>query len=121
MAASDTHSDPSLLPLPPLPLSRAMVLFIIGLGLGTERDVTLRGLDAIRSSSKLFLESYTSVLCCGKERLEELYEKPVVIATREMVESECDQIVDPAAETNVCMLVVGDPVCATTHTDIMIR
>jgi len=98
-----------------------MVLYIIGLGLGTERDITLRGLDAIKSSSKLFLESYTSVLCVNSEKLEQLYEKPVVIATRDMVESECHLIVDPAKDEDVSFLVVGDPVCATTHTDIMIR
>jgi diphthine synthase len=98
-----------------------MVLYIIGLGLGTERDITLRGLDAIKSSSKLFLESYTSVLCVSSEKLEKLYEKPVTIATRDMVESECHLIVDPAKDEDVSFLVVGDPVCATTHTDIMIR
>jgi diphthine synthase len=98
-----------------------MVLYIIGLGLGTERDITLRGLDAIKSSSLLFLESYTSVLCVSSEKLEALYEKPVTIATRDMVESECHLIVDPAKEQDVSFLVVGDPVCATTHTDIMIR
>ncbi len=97
------------------------MLYIIGLGLGTERDVTLRGLDAIKSSDHLFLESYTSILCVSKSNLEELYDKPVTIATREMVESEADRIVDPAKDGNVSMLVVGDPVCATTHTDIMIR
>lgn len=98
-----------------------MVLYIIGLGLGTEKDITLRGLEAVKSSSALFLESYTSVLCVSKEKLEELYGKPVTIATRDMVESESDRILSGAKDGNVSMLVVGDPVCATTHTDMMIR
>lgn len=38
------------------------MLYFVGLGLGDEKDVTLKGLEAIQASSKLFLESYTSVL-----------------------------------------------------------
>lgn len=98
-----------------------MVLYIVGLGLGDEKDVTVRGLEAIRSSDKVFLESYTSVLCVGKERLEAFYEKPIILADRHMVESEAEQIYEPAKTQNISLLVVGDPVCATTHTDIMIR
>jgi len=98
-----------------------MVLYIIGLGLGTEKDITLRGLDAVKSSERLYLENYTSILCVSKEKLEELYGKPVEIAGRDMVESESDRILKGADEGNVSMLVVGDPVCATTHTDLMIR
>lgn len=39
-----------------------MVLFIVGLGLGDEKDITVRGLESIRTCSKLYLEYYTSVL-----------------------------------------------------------
>ena len=34
-----------------------MVLWVIGLGLGNERDVTVQGLEAIRGSSKVILEN----------------------------------------------------------------
>ena len=64
-----------------------MVLFMIGLGLGNERDITLRGLDAVRRCSKacthrahstarpltcstqVYLEAYTSILGVDKEKL----------------------------------------------------
>lgn len=39
-----------------------MVLYVIGLGLGDEQDITLRGLNAVKRSKKVFLENYTSVL-----------------------------------------------------------
>lgn len=39
-----------------------MVLFLIGLGLGDEKDITVRGLEIVKSCSKLFLEAYTSIL-----------------------------------------------------------
>lgn len=39
-----------------------MVLYLIGLGLADEQDITLKGLRAIQSCSKVYLESYTSIL-----------------------------------------------------------
>jgi diphthine synthase len=39
-----------------------MVLYLIGLGLGDEKDITLRGLDVVRGCSRVWLENYTSIL-----------------------------------------------------------
>lgn len=41
------------------------MLYIIGLGLGDDRDITLRGLEAVRSCSKVYMEAYTSLLSFG--------------------------------------------------------
>lgn len=99
-----------------------MVLYIIGLGLHDEKDVTVRGLELIKSSSKVFLEAYTSILSIGKERLEAFYGRDdIVVADRDFVECHAEEIYLPAKDSNVAFLVVGDPVCATTHSDIMIR
>ena len=46
-----------------------MVLYVIGLGLGDEKDITVRGLEAVRSSSKVVLEHYTSILGVDKAKL----------------------------------------------------
>lgn len=97
------------------------MLYLIGLGLGDEKDITIRGLEAVKSCDKVFLEAYTSVLGVEREKLEAFYDKAIFIADRNMVESEAEQIYEPARDGNVALLVVGDPVCATTHTDIMIR
>jgi diphthine synthase len=100
-----------------------MVLYVIGLGLGDEKDITVRGLELVKSSDKVFLEAYTSILGgVSKERLEAFYGKEVVVADRGLVENEAeDLIIEPAKTESVAFLVVGDPVCATTHTDLMIR
>jgi diphthine methyl ester synthase len=45
------------------------MLYLIGLGLGDENDVTIKGANAIRSCSKVFLEMYTSVLGVDVEKL----------------------------------------------------
>ena len=38
------------------------MLYIIGLGLGDANDVTVKGAEAIKKSSKVFLEMYTAIL-----------------------------------------------------------
>lgn len=45
------------------------MLYLIGLGLSDEKDVTVRGLEAIKGSERVYLEAYTSILGVGKERL----------------------------------------------------
>ena len=65
-----------------------MVLYIIGLGLGDEKDITVKGLEYIKNCEILYLEYYTSILCTEKSKLEDYYGKPIVLADREMVESE---------------------------------
>jgi diphthine synthase len=99
----------------------AMVLYLIGLGLCDEKDVSLRGLEAIKRCERVYLEAYTSVLLCDVSRLEELYGRPVIVADREMVENEADDILEGAKEADIAFLVVGDPFGATTHSDLQLR
>lgn len=98
-----------------------MVLYLIGLGLGDEKDITVRGLECVKKCSRLYLEYYTSVLGIDNKKLEAFYGVPVILADRNMVESEAEQIYLSAGEEDIGFLVVGDPLCATTHTDLMLR
>ncbi|KAG8192208.1 hypothetical protein JTE90_009968 [Oedothorax gibbosus] len=97
------------------------MLYLIGLGLGDPKDVTVKGLEIIRKAKRIYLESYTSLLSVGKEKLEEFYEREIIIADREMVEQDSDSILQDAAKEDVAFLVVGDPFGATTHTDMILR
>jgi len=45
----------------------------------------------------------------------------VIVADRDMVETESDAILDGAKDVDVAFLVVGDPFGATTHTDLLLR
>lgn len=45
------------------------MFFIIGLGLGDPKDVTVKGLEIIKSCERVYLESYTSILTCGQAAL----------------------------------------------------
>lgn len=87
-----------------------MVLYLIGLGLGDEKDITVNGLETIRKCGEVFLEHYTAILgSVPVERLEEFYEKKIIVADREMVESQAERILQNAKEQDVAFLVVGDP------------
>ncbi|XP_020262822.1 probable diphthine methyl ester synthase [Asparagus officinalis] len=102
------------------------MLYIIGLGLGDEKDITLRGLEAVRSCDKVYVEAYTSLLSFGLSddglsRLQDLYGKPISVADRETVEEKAEEILSHASGSDVAFLVVGDPFGATTHTDLVVR
>lgn len=45
------------------------MLYLIGLGLGDAKDITVKGLEVVRRCSRVYLEAYTSILTVGKEAL----------------------------------------------------
>lgn len=45
------------------------MLYLVGLGLADEKDVTVRGLEIIKKAERVYLESYTAVLLVDKEVL----------------------------------------------------
>ncbi|XP_002127518.2 diphthine methyl ester synthase-like isoform X1 [Ciona intestinalis] len=98
-----------------------MVFYLIGLGLGNPEDVTVKGLKAIKSADRVYLEAYTSILTCGKSALEEFYGRSIILADRDTVEQNSDELLKDAKEQNVVFLVVGDPFGATTHSDLVLR
>ena len=98
------------------------MLYFIGLGLGDAKDITVKGLEIVKSAKKVFLEHYTSILSCGQVELEEFYGRnDIILADRDLVESGADQILEEAQDDTIAFLVVGDPFGATTHSDLMLR
>ena len=62
----------------------------------------------------------------SKERLESFYKKEIEIAYWETCESEIDKILEEISKSkdqteSYSFLVVGDPFCATTHSDLFLR
>ncbi len=94
---------------------------MIGLGLDCEKDITLKGLEAVKKSKYVFLESYTSRLNVPTSKLEELYGKKINLAERELVEKRSDEILKNAKNEDVSFLVIGDVFSATTHSDLFLR
>ena len=99
-----------------------MVLYLIGLGLCNEKDITVRGLEYIKQSEYIYMEYYTSILGIDSTKLEEYYGKKIILADREMIEIDFDkEILEKAKSSKVSLLVVGDPFSATTHIDLYLR
>ncbi len=103
-----------------------MVLYLIGLGLGNEKDISIRGLEAIQASKEVYLESYTSILGVDRVALETFYKRPIIDADRTLMEQGLDSILESMQSLNhstdhVSFLVIGDPYCATTHNDLFLR
>ena len=97
------------------------MLYLIGLGLGDCRDISVRGLEVVRRSARVYLECYTSIMFVPREELEEFYGRSLILADRELVEQEADEILGLALTQEVTFLVAGDPLAATTHTDLILR
>ena len=90
-----------------------MTLYIIGIGLDKE-DISLKVLERIKSSKEVYLESYTSILP-EKEELEKIYKKKIILAGRDLVESNFSEIIKKAKKENISILIPGDVFSATTH------
>ena len=97
-----------------------MVLYLIGIGLNDEKDISAKGVEAVRSCQEVYLENYTSLIDCSIESLEKYYGKAVVPVDRAFVE-QTDKLTTSAKTKNVALLVIGDPFGATTHVDLMLR
>ncbi len=90
------------------------MLNLIGIGLNDEKDISLKGLELIKTSDFIYLENYTSKLQCSIQDLEKLYNKKIQLAEREFVE-DGKILINQAMATNVSLLIIGDVFSATTH------
>ena len=95
-------------------------LWLIGLGPGDLQQMTVSALDAARSADYRFLEGYTALLppdeVVNLEGLIGHWE----LRMRSAVE-EPNDLLALAQTAKVALLVVGDPLQATTHVDLQIR
>jgi diphthine synthase len=97
------------------------MLFFVGLGLFDQRDISVKGLEAVKRADKVYAEFYTSSLMgvCVHE-LEEFYGRKVEVLSREDVEVSPSWMED-AREKDLAFLVGGDPLASTTHLDLRLR
>lgn len=45
------------------------MFYIVGLGLGDAKDISVKGLEIVRKCERVYLEAYTSILTCGQQAL----------------------------------------------------
>ena len=100
--------------------ARPMLTFV-GLGLWDEKDVSLRGLEAIREADEVYAEWYTAHLGgASPDRLTGFYGRRVTFLDRDPLERG-DALLEAAGSRNVVLLAVGDSMTATTHVELRVR
>ncbi len=95
------------------------MLYLIGVGLGNEKSLTLEGLE-VAKKCECYFESYTSKYESIKG-LEKLVGKKIIVLKREDVEEGSQKLLDSAKRRDVALFVIGDPLAATTHADLVIE
>jgi len=95
-----------------------MTLYLIGIGLSSEKDITVKGLEIVKRCDVIYIENYTSLLQCSMHDLAKFYGKEMIIADRKTTEQGDEKIVEEAKDKDVAFLVIGDPFSATTHVEL---
>jgi diphthine synthase len=99
-----------------------VALHLVGLGLHDAKDVTVKGLERIRSCDTVYAEFYTAILAgTSHAELEAFLQREVVVLDRAGVGAGAKRLVEEAKKREVALLTAGDPLTATTHTDLMVR
>jgi diphthine synthase len=80
------------------------MLTFVGLGLYDEKDITLKGLEVVKSAKAVYFEAYTSKLGVCTD-----------------IENDPEEILKRAASEDIVLLTGGDPMTATTHVDLRLR
>ena len=95
-------------------------LWLIGIGPGDLEHMTERARSVARGCKKRYLEGYTAVLPTEQEALLESVVGPWERMMRPSVESP-ETLLAESRNDSVALLVVGDPMQATTHIDLEAR
>ncbi|MDG6925980.1 MAG: diphthine synthase [Nitrososphaerota archaeon] len=95
-------------------------LTFVGLGLG-DQGVSIGGVRAITEADTAYLEYYTTPFAPRLlQELERAAHRTMTIVDRLFVE-DGKGILDEAANRHVVLAVQGDPMIATTHSDLLVR
>ncbi len=95
-------------------------LILIGIGLGGIKGMTLEAIEASKNADHRFYESYTALW--SEKNIKELEEEigEVTTVMRPEIENPIE-ILELAKSSAVAILVVGDPLQATTHVDLQLQ
>ena len=97
------------------------MLYLIGLGLGNEKDLSLNALEILKKCKYIYLENYTSNIGFNIEDLEKLINNKITFADRNLVENKAEEILKKATNYETAILIKGDIFSATTHIDLFLR
>lgn len=96
------------------------MLYLVGLGLWDEKDLSLKGMGACVRADKVYAEFYTANWGGSVNNLEKIIGKKITTIKRSDMEEKSDKLLKEAKDKDVVILVPGDPLVATTHIHMMI-
>lgn len=96
------------------------MFYLIGIGLYSEKDLSIKAIEIIKTCDKAYAELYTADISFNPNNFQKLTRKQVQLLTREQVE-QSNKFLEEAKTKNICLLVPGDPLFATTHLEILQR
>lgn len=97
------------------------MLYLIGLGIWNEKDISLRGVEVCRQADSVYCELYTAYWGGSLRKLEKLVGKKIKKLERKDVEERSDKLLEEAKKRRVVLLVPGDPLVATTHVHLILE
>jgi diphthine synthase len=97
------------------------MLYLIGLGLHSIQDMSLHSLEILKKADKIYAEFYTNAYNSEIPEIEKLSGKKVTALKRSEIEEHPDDNILSSPKKNVVLLVGGDPMVATTHSDLVLR
>lgn len=95
------------------------MLYLIGLGINDEKDLTLKGIETAKKC-ECFIELYTSNWKGSIENLEKIIGEVKKLERSDM-EEKSQKLLDLAKEKDVAILIPGDPLAATTHIELILE
>lgn len=101
------------------------MLWFIGLGINGAKGISLHSLDILKSCDIIYAERFTSLISQDElQNLDDLIgknnNKKIILVQRSFLE-DGREIIEQAESKNVALLTYGDPLIATTHTELLVR
>jgi diphthine synthase len=97
------------------------LLYFVGLGLFSEDDISYKGFKALSNVDVIYAEFYTAKLMGGNiDNLIEKIDVPFIRLKREDVEDK-NIVLEEAMTKDVAFVAAGDPLMATTHTELYVE
>jgi diphthine synthase len=96
-----------------------IMLYLIGLGLWDEKDISLKGVEACRRAGEVYAELYTAKWGGSLKALEKIVGKKITLLKRPDLEEHSSKIIKKAKDSDIAILFPGDPLSATTHVSLV--
>jgi len=96
------------------------MFYLVGAGLRREH-LTIEAIETLKSCDEVFVEEYTSLYSEGNvKELEELIGKKLQFLDRNGVEEWFEGKLPDAKEKNIALVIIGNALFATTHSQLLI-